>query len=225
MVKRRAFLNSWWTSVLAVAFVGVFLMAGSLSRPAQAEEFSAGAKKFIESLTQDAIDMLTGDLTREERADRFRTLMNKNFSIPGIAKFVVGRHLRKATEAEKTQYMQLYEDLMVATYADRFAKYSGERLVVKNADVRGEKDVIVYTTMVKADNGANPLKVDWRVRLKGDHYTIIDVMVEGISMIMTQKSEFSSFIKSSGGEFKTLLGELKKRVDENKNKSDKTAKK
>jgi len=79
--------------------------------------------------------------------------------------------------------------------------------------------------MVKAGNGAKPLKVDWRVRSKGGTYTIIDVMVEGISMIMTQKSEFSSFIKSSGGEFKNLLAELKKRVDENKNNTNKTASK
>jgi ABC-type transporter MlaC component len=48
-------------------------------------------------------------------------------------------------------------------------------------------------------------------------------MVEGISMIMTQKSEFSSFIKSSGGNFKTLLAELQKRVDENKSKNNKPA--
>ncbi|MBT3305505.1 MAG: ABC transporter substrate-binding protein [Alphaproteobacteria bacterium] len=225
MVKRRVFLNPWLTSVLAVAFVGAFLLAGALSKPVQASEFSDGAKKFIEAMTQDAITMLTGELTREERAERFRTLMNKNFSIPGIAKFVVGRHLRKASDDEKTKYMQLYEDLMVATYAERFAKYSGEKLLVKKADVRGKKDVIVYTTMVKADNAAKPLKVDWRVREKGNGYTIIDVMVEGISMIMTQKSEFSSYIKSSGGEFKNLLGELEKRVKENKSKTDETASK
>jgi phospholipid transport system substrate-binding protein len=217
MVNRREFLTPWLVSVLGVAFVVAFLTVVALPRSAQAGEFSDGAKKFIEAMTSDAINMLTGDLTREERARRFRTLMNNNFAIPGIAKFVLGRNLRRATEAEKAEYMELYEDLMVATYADRFARYSGERLLVKKAVARGGKDVIVYTTMVKAGNATKPLKVNWRVRSKGDSYTIIDVMVEGISMIMTQKSEFSSFIKSSGGEFRTLLVELKKRVDENNN--------
>lgn len=220
MVKRREFLGPWLVSVLVAAV----LVVGFLPRAAHANEFSNDARKFIESLTDEAITMLTvKDITREERAQRFRTLMNKNFSINGIAKFVLGRHLRKASETEKTDYLKLYEDLMVATYADRFAKYSGERLLVKNAEVRGEKDVIVYTTMVKAGNGAKPLKVDWRVRSKGKTFTIIDVMVEGISMIMTQKFEFSSFIKSSGGDFKSLLAELQKRVDENKTKNNKSA--
>jgi phospholipid transport system substrate-binding protein len=69
--------------------------------------------------------------------------------------------------------------------------------------------------MVKANAGAKPLKVAWRVRSKGETYTIIDVMVEGISMIMTQKSEFSSFIKQNGGNLGALLMELKKRVQNN----------
>ena len=220
MVKRREFLSPWLASVLVAAF----LAAGVFPRAAEADELSNGARIFIEGMTKDAIAMLTGkDITREERARRFRSLMNKNFSIKGIAKFVLGRHYRKASKTEKTDYLRLYEDLMVATYADRFARYSGEQFLIKKSEVRGKKDVIVYTTMVKADNGAKPLKVDWRVRKKGETFTIIDVMVEGISMIMTQKSEFSSFIKSSGGDFKNLLAELEKRVDENKNKNNKSA--
>jgi phospholipid transport system substrate-binding protein len=220
MVKRRVFLGPWLVSVLVAAF----LLAGFHPRMAQAEDFSNGARIFIDTMTEEAITTLTGkEVTKEERSRRFRILMNKHFSIKGIAKFVLGRHLRKASDAEKTDYHRLYEDLMVVTYADRFAKYSGERLLVKRAEMRSTKDVIVYTTMVKAGNGAKPLKVDWRVRKKGETYTIIDVMVEGISMIMTQKSEFSSFIKSSGGNFKALLAELQKRVDENKSKNNKPA--
>ncbi len=104
---------------------------------------------------------------------------------------------------------------MVSTYADRFERYSGEKLLIKKAEVRGKKDAIVHTTMVKADNATKPLKVAWRVRSKGETFTIIDVIVEGISMIMTQKSEFASFIKQNGGKLDALLKELKKRVQDN----------
>jgi phospholipid transport system substrate-binding protein len=69
--------------------------------------------------------------------------------------------------------------------------------------------------MVKANNATKPLKVAWRVRGKGETFTIIDVMVEGISIIMTQKSEFASFIKQNGGKLDALLKELKKRVQDN----------
>lgn len=209
MVGRRKFSNPWLASILVV----VFLAAGSLPGSARADEFGDGAMKFIQTLTEDAIVMLTGnDISKAERAKRFRALMRKNFAMEGIAKFVIGRHWRNANDQEKAEYLRLFEDLMVATYAERFEKYSGEKLLVKRVEVRNKKDALVYTTMVKAHDGIKPLKVEWRVRQKAGVYTIIDVMVEGISMIMTQKSEFASFINSNGGELNALLMELKKRV-------------
>jgi phospholipid transport system substrate-binding protein len=199
----------------AFALFFVFLLLGILPHSAQAEDFSKGAKAFINSVTEEAISTLTvKNITKEERARIFRIFMKKHFSIFGMSKFVVGRHLRNATEVEKTEYFKLFEDLMVASYSERFAKYSGEKLLMKNAVMRGKKDVIVNTVMVKVGSEAKPLKVDWRVRNNGGSFTIVDVMVEGISMIMTQKAEFSSFLRSSGGEFKELIAEIKKRIKE-----------
>lgn len=212
MARRGEFFSPWLASILIV----VFLAAGSLPVSAGADEFADGATKFVEALTKDAITMLTGeDITKSDRAERFRALMLKTFAIKGIAKFVLGRHWRKASDEQKEEYLQLFEDLMVVTYADRFEKYSGEKFLIKRTEVRGKKDAIVYSTMVKAKDGTKPLKVAWRVRSKGGAYAIVDVMVEGISMIMTQKSEFSSFIKQNGGELGALLMELRKRVQNN----------
>ena len=209
--KRRDLL-----SVLsAFVLVSSILSFGLLPCTAHAKDSSQGAKEFINSVTEEAITTLTGkDITKEERARLFRIFMKKHFFINGIAKFVVGRHLRNASEVEKKQYFELFEDLLVATYSERFAKYSGEKLLVKNAEMFGKKDIIVHTSMMKVGETGNPLKVDWRVRNKGEAFTIIDVMIEGISMIMTQKSEFSSFLNSNGGKFEKLLAELKKRVEE-----------
>ena len=211
MIRRRLFSRILWGSLLAL---GILVLAG-VPRPAAADEFSDGAKKFIEVLTEEAISTLTGkDLSRNERADRFRALMLKSVAIKGIAKFVLGRHWRRATMSEKKEYLQLFEDLLVATYAYRFEKYSGEKLLVKKAEVRGERDALVHTTMVRVD-GSKALKVAWRVRRKDGKYKIIDIMVEGLSMVMTQKSEFSSFIRQNGGKIEALLGELRKRIQLN----------
>ena len=211
MVRRRDFLGPW----LAALFIAALVAAGLPPGPARADEFGAGAKKFIEILTSDAISMLTvEDISKTERADRFRRLMNENFAIKGIAKFVIGRHWRKATESEKKEYLQLFEDLLVDTYADRFAKYSGEKLVVNKSEVRGKGDALVHTIMIRVD-GAKPLKVTWRVRGKKGIYKIVDIMVEGISMVVTQKSEFASFIQKNGGSLGPLLIELRKRIQDN----------
>ena len=210
MVRRRDFLGPW----LAALFIAALVATGLPPGPARADEFGAEAKKFIEILTSDAISMLTvEDISKTERADRFRRLMNENFAIKGIAKFVIGRHWRKSTESEKKEYLQLFEDLLVATYADRFAKYSGEKLVVRKSELRGKGNALVHTIMIRVD-GAKPLKVTWRVRGKNGIYKIVDIMVEGISMVVTQKSEFASFIQKNGGSLGPLLIELRKRIQD-----------
>ena len=209
--KRRIYLFVW----SACFFVFVVSSTGLIPCAAQAKDLTKGARAFISSVTEEAITTLTGtDITKEERAQLFRAFMKKHFSINGIARFVVGRHLRNASKVEKKQYYKLFEDLMVTTYSERFAKYSGERLLVKKAERFGKNDVVVHTSMVKTGSKSKPLKVDWRVRKKGEDFKIIDVMIEGISMIMTQRSEFSSFLQSNGGQFSKLLAELKKRVEE-----------
>lgn len=212
MLRHRVFSFPWAASLFAVAL----LTAGGLPQLAHANEFRDGAKKFVEVLADDAIKSLAvNDISDAERASRFRILMHKNFAIKGIGKFVLGRHWRKASDPIRKEYLRLFEDLLVATYAQRFAKYAGETLNITRAEVRGQRDVIVHSTMLRVDS-TKPLKVAWRVRgTKSGTYKIVDIMVEGISMIQTQKSEFSSFIKKNGGKLDPLLTEIRKRIEAN----------
>ena len=202
--------RNFFTTGLASLFLAALLLAGTPSK-SQAGEFGEDARIFIERLTQEAISTLTGkELSKAERAMRFRTLMNENFAIKGIAKFVLGRHWRKASESEQKEYLKLFEDLLVATYADRFAKYSGEKLLVEKADVRNQKDAIVHSTMISVDS-SKPLKVAWRVRAKKGSLKIIDIMVEGVSMAVTQRSEFNAVVRRQG--IQGLLHALRARTE------------
>jgi len=212
MTKRRIFLGNFLgTWLAAIVAAGAFSAAAPAA--VRADGFGEGARKFISVLASDAIEQLTDkSISSAERAKRFRTLMLKGFAIKGIAKFVLGRNWRKASVAEQQEYLRLFEDLLVATYAERFARYSGETLDIKEAEVRGENDALVHTTLIKS-GAAQPIKVIWRVRAKGDMYKVVDIMVEGISMVQTQKSEFASFISQNGGKIEALLAEIRKRIE------------
>ena len=79
--------------------------------------------------------------------------------------------------------------------------------------MRGKGDALVHTVMIRVD-GAKPLKVNWRVRGKTGSYQIVDIMVEGRSRVVTQKSEFASVIQKNGGYLGPLLIELRKRIQD-----------
>jgi phospholipid transport system substrate-binding protein len=210
MVTRRSFLRT-----ISCVLTAAAVMAGASLKPAAADEFGDGAKVFIRALADKAIASLTAkEISKPEREKRFRRLMLENFAIGGIAQFVLGRYWPRASDQEKTEYLKLFEDLMVAIYAERFSKYAGETLEVERTEVRNGNDALVYSEIKRID-ATQPIKVAWRIRGKPGAYKIVDVIVEGISMVQTQKSEFASFIQQSGGRLDALFAEMRKRIQLN----------
>ncbi len=194
-------------------FLFIVVVTALSPRPAGADEFSRGAEMFISGLADKAIAALgEKDTPPAEKEKRFRSLLNENFAVKAIARWVLGRHWRKATEAQRNEYLALFEDLLVVTYTDRFSRYSGETLEILRTLGNDGEDAVVYSQIVKP-TGEEPLKVAWRVRAGAGRYRVVDVIVAGISMGQTQRSEFSSVIRQNGGDMEGLLAEIRKRVN------------
>lgn len=203
MISRRIAL-----ATLLVVSLGAW--GGALGvKPAHAE---TTAQTFIEGLSEEAVKALTADgVSREDRIVRFTELLNHNFDVETIGKWVLGRYWRTASDAEKAEYLKLFEQYVVITYVERFNQYSGEKLkVIKSVSEPGE-DSLVYSE-IQRPTGGEPIRVDWRVRAEADIYKIIDVYVEGISMSQTQRKEFSSVIRSNGGTVEGLLTALRTQI-------------
>ena len=182
----------------------------------RADDFTNGAEQFITSLADDAISSLTGKtLTEKERQQKFRKLLNSYFDISGIGKWALGRYWRKTSESERLEYLVLFENLIVTTYANRFNKYTKEKLIVKGSSSRG-KFVLVKSQI----NGGKekPIRIEWRVTSPNGSYKIFDIVIEGVSMIRTQRSEFSSVIRRNGGKVSGLLAELRKKTTKSNEK-------
>ena len=182
----------------------------------RADDFTDGAEKFIVSLADDAISSLTSkSLTEKERQKQFRVLLNSYFDIKGIGKWALGRYWRKTSKSERSEYLVLFENLIVSTYANRFSQYTKEKLTVKGSSSRGK------SALVKSQiNGGKekPIRIEWRVIFPDGNYKIFDIVVEGVSMIRTQRSEFSSVIRRNGGKVSGLLAALRKKTTKSNQK-------
>jgi phospholipid transport system substrate-binding protein len=169
------------------------------------------AKDYIQGLSQQAIDLLTGSETTEaEKVRRFRTLLVANFDIPTIGRFVLGRYWRTASAAQQKEFVGLFEEMIVSMYKQRLNEYRGQRLRTQTAAVDGTgKYVMVQSLVFDPDKNAN-VSVEWRVSRSAPP-KIVDVSVEGMSMGLTQRSEFASVIERNGGQFEGLLLEMRKK--------------
>ena len=190
-----------------VVGVAIVALALSVARPhaAQAETPS----QFIASLGDNAIGVLVDDaLTDAERIALFRGLMVERFDLPLISRYVLGVHWRRASPQQRDEYSVLFEAFIVRIYSSRLGNYGGETLRVKSALARAGKDTIV-TTEVRGP-GRPLVKVDWRVRGKAGTYKVVDIIIEGMSMVITQRDEFAAVIRRSGGNLEGLLVRLRK---------------
>jgi phospholipid transport system substrate-binding protein len=184
---------------------------------AHADARSEAAATFIRDLGARSIDVLIKEeLPRSEVNRRFRLLLNEGFDVPYIARFVLARNWQAANPAQQKEYMELFEKLIVQVYADRFAQYAGKNIDINKSlkilghRPEGDSDAIVSTQIIRPD--APPVAVDWRVRQRGSNFKIIDIAVEGVSMSVTQRSEFASVIQRGGGQMEALLQALRQRV-------------
>ncbi len=171
------------------------------------------AAQAILRMAQEALAVLSdSSLSADQRTEKLRRMMAQDIDIPPIARFVLGRYWRAATEQQREAYMAAYSDYILSTYS---TKIGGVRAAVEGFDVvktqaHGANDVLVYC--VVARTASAPLRVVWRLRQRDGHYRIIDLMVEGVSLVQTQRQEFVSFIRANGGNVDKLIAELKQRT-------------
>ncbi len=175
-----------------------------------------GSQTLIEQLASEAIDTLTvADLPAAQRDEKFRGLLQEHFAVTGIARFALGRHWRNASEEERRQYVGLFQDLIVATWADRFQQYAGQKFDVIGAEVvdaSGEEKVSLVQS-VFFTSPETPVTIDWRIGSSGDVYRVTDVMVEGVSMALTYRDDFASVLRKDG--LPGLLIDLRDRAQGN----------
>jgi len=156
-----------------------------------------GAAQFVQWLGDQAIATLrTPNMSLEQREAVFRQLLAQGFDIPFIGRFVLGRYWQQATPEQRDEYTRLFGEFVLKTYSKRLGGYAGEAFRVVGAKPAGERDALVHTRIERPSGP--PLECDWRIRAAGNQFKIIDVMVENVSMALTQRQEFASVVGSSG---------------------------
>jgi phospholipid transport system substrate-binding protein len=189
----------------------IFLAALPFSASSYAEDDVSKAKNFVESVATEAFNTLKSKkVDKKTQAKKLDKMIRTNVDIPWIGQFVMGRFWRQATDAQKIAYMKNYENFIATTYASRFTEYKGEGFDVTTARSDGDGKYTVKMS-IKTESGA-PMLVDYKIRKNKDgSFKIYDLNVEGVSLITTQRSEFSSILQNKGIDH--LIAQLGNKTD------------
>jgi len=193
-----------WFLVGTSAVIAILMSARSAAA-------AADPAAVITNLGNQALEMLGKNVDPNQRVARFRQLFTDDFDVPGIARFVLGRYWNIATEPQQQEFVKLLTNYIALAYSNRLAEYSGESLQVTGT--RPAPDGSVVSSKIIRPNGAPPAQVDWLLTQHDSAYKISDVIVEGVSMAVTQRSEFASVIQRNGGQVQGLITALRQKTE------------
>ncbi len=203
MLSRRAFA--------AFAFCTALVMSAGVRADTAADANSA--QSAIRALADKALVLVNDKaMSDKDRADKFRVLFQDSFDIPEVGKFVLGRHWKNATPDQQKEFLTDFTDFTVLTWSTRFKDYSGVSFELVGASAADDGFIIV-DSLVKRSQG-DPLHLGWRVHKVDGQWRITDILVEGVSMALTQRQDFAGAMQSSGGKLENLLATMRKKNDE-----------
>ena len=177
----------------------VLLAAGALLAPGSAVADCAGAQAFIESAAQRTIAILNAK--DGDAADRLRQVADLMFEVADlslIARLVLGRHWRTASEAQRAAYLDAFHTYALDSLSSRFARLGGGvSFKLVGRCVADDRDAQVGTE-VRLPTRPDPVRIDWRVRETDGRYRLVDVAIEGVSLVVSNRSEFDSVVSRQG---------------------------
>ena len=182
---------------LAVALVA---LPASAADPAQ----------LIQSTAAEAIEIIKATTPGPARQAAIQRVLQTNFDLPYMGQQALGANWNKASEAQRARFLKAAESAEARAYSERFGQYGGQTVTVGKVTTR-PNGLFIVDSQVTQSNG-QPIKLQWEVRDAGQGLRITDVKVEGVSMVMTRRSDFNSYIQNNGGTVDPLINELEARA-------------
>ncbi|UTW54208.1 phospholipid-binding protein MlaC [Kordiimonas sp. SCSIO 12610] len=207
MIKNNLFSGLMFVLI----FIGT-AQAGAQSNDRAVDDVQ-GAIAFIEGLSDETIAIWSDtNMTAQERSSAFRGIFEDATDIELLAKGMLGRHYRSASSDLRKSYMAAMTNYIIFEFDKRMSQIGFKKLAVTGTTpASGKRGHLFVRTEVDREDGA-PLLADWRVRKKNGKFQIVNLEIEGINLLITNRELFSSRIKEVGLE--GLIQELENEVKE-----------
>ena len=165
-------------------------------------------ENFVTSFADSAISILSNDsLSDIERTSSFTELVMSSIELNLISKFVLSKAWKDASDEQKESYLIAFKDYFINSYANKLDQYTGEKVDVVGSQEAG-KYVIVESNIIREGTDTLKINLKWRLLNKNNQIKIIDLNIEGISLVIAQREEFQSFLANNDYDLDKLIEKI-----------------
>ena len=168
----------------------------------------AEEENFVTSFADSAISILSSEsLSDAERTSSFTELVMSSIDLNLISKFVLSKAWKNASDEQKEEYLIAFKDYFINSYANKLDQYTGEKVDVIGSQEAG-KYVIVESNIIREGTDTLKINLKWRLLNKDNQIKIIDLNIEGISLVIAQREEFQSFLANNDYDLDKLIEKI-----------------
>ena len=169
------------------------------------QAYSISPDVFIQSTVNRASQILSKDISKEEKINQLKIIAKETVDIRGVGFYSLGSARKEINNDQKNTYLNLFENYFLKSFSSRLAEYTNPEIDVKNKQIINNNYTIVNSILIATDDRPE-VKIDWRVYTKNpDNPLIRDLIIEGLSLARTQKEEFTSILNSNDGDITALF--------------------
>jgi phospholipid transport system substrate-binding protein len=205
-------MSRWARSIrsllLRAVAITLVVSPGASATPSSAAVVETPVE-FISVLGNRGLEVIRAPTSLSVKATYFRQMLREDFDLPDMCRFVLGRYWRIASRRQRREFRHLFQEDLLHFYGTRFSQYSGEGFLVTGS--RTDPAGLVVTSRITRSQGS-PIEVEWRLSIRDGVYKVSDVVVGGVSMAVTQRSEFAAIIQRNGGQIEGLLATIRGRI-------------
>ena len=170
--------------------------------------FSLEADVFVQSTVNRASQILSENLTKEEKIKKLKLIAKETVDIRGVGFYSLGSARKNLDDNQKKKYSELFEAYFLKSFSSRLAEYTNPEIEVKSKEILNQNYTIVNSLLIGTKERPE-VKIDWRIYTKDPNNPLIrDLIIEGLSLARTQKEEFASILNSNNGNINSLFKTL-----------------
>ena len=185
-------------------FIAILLLINLIVSSANSIE----ADVFVQSTVNRASEILSKNISKEEKIDGLKIIAKETVDIVGIGFYSLGPVRNVLNDNQKQKYFELFENYFLKSFSSRLSEYTNPKIKVQSKNIINENYTIVNSILVGSVDRPE-VKIDWRIYTKNpDDPLIRDLIIEGLSLARTQKEEFASILNSNDGKIEALFETL-----------------
>lgn len=147
---------------------------------------------------------------KQARREKMRAQINERFDFEEMAQRSLARHWQPRTPAEKREFVEVFSDLIEASYISKIELYTDEKITYDRETIKGDGKYSVVSTKVITKNVNIP--IEYKLILKDHKWWVYDVTIEGVSFISTYREQYNKIIVRES--FEGLMKKMKNKVEE-----------